>query len=142
MLSPPTPTPTRHPFLGKKNQDKHLSSSGSNGSTQALPLGRPWVLMPYHFVGLAVLMLQCLLASLRESKNNQRKRGNAPMTTLVKNDTHIQDSSRVVGYLLARSISYNPAIREGVDVAQPQKNPSAGAKPDHPPLASPGQSVV
>lgn len=82
VLSPPTSTPTRHPLLEKKNQDKHLSSSGSNGSTQALPLGRPWVLMPYHFMGLAVLMLlQCLLASLREGKNNQRNRGNAPMTT-------------------------------------------------------------
>ncbi|CAJ1064595.1 Hypothetical predicted protein [Xyrichtys novacula] len=112
-LSPPSPTPTRHPFLEEKNQDKHLSSSGSNGSTQSLPLGRPWVLMPYHFMGLAVLMLQCLLASLREGKNKQPNRGNAPMTTVVKNDTHIQDSSQV----LAPIVDYNPAIREGEDVA-------------------------
>lgn len=117
VLSPPTPTPTRHPFLEKKNQDKQLSSSGSNGSTQALPLGRPWVLMPYYFMGLAVLMLQCLLASLREGKNNQRNRGNAPMTTLAKNDTHIQDSLQVVGYLLPPNVDYNPALSEGVDVA-------------------------
>lgn len=114
---PPQPPPDTL-FWRKKNQDKHLSSSGSNGSTQALPLGRPWVLMPYHFMVLAVLMLlQCLLASPREGKNNQRNRGNAPMTTLVKNDTDIQDSLQVVGYLLAPNVDYNPAISWGIDVA-------------------------
>lgn len=35
------------------------------------------------------------------------------MTTVVKNDTHIQDSSQV----LAPNVDYNPAIREGEDVA-------------------------
>lgn len=96
----------------KKNQDKHFSSSGSNGSTQTLPLVRPWVLMPYRFMGLAVLMLQCLLASLREVKNNQRNRGNAPVTTLAKNDTHIQDSLQVVGYLhLQMSITIQPSVK-------------------------------
>lgn len=56
----------------KKNRDKHHSSSGSNGSTQALLLGRPWVLMPYYFMGLAVLMLQCLLASFIGGKSNRK----------------------------------------------------------------------
>lgn len=117
VLSPPTPTPTRHPFLEKKNQDKHLSSSGSNGSTQALPLRRPWVLMPYHFMGLAVLMLQCLLASLTEGKNNQQNRENAPITALAKKDTHIQGSLQAVGYLPPPNVKYNPALSVGVDVA-------------------------
>lgn len=39
------------------------------------------------------------------------------MTTLVKNDTHIQDSLRVVGFFLAPNVDYNPTISEGVDVA-------------------------
>lgn len=106
------PNPHQTPFSGEKNQDKHFSSSGSNESTQTLPLVCPWVLMPYRFMGLAVLMLQCLLASLREVKNNQRNRGNAPMTTLAKNDTHIQDSLQAVGYLhLQMSITIQPSVK-------------------------------
>lgn len=39
------------------------------------------------------------------------------MTTLAKNDTHIQDSLQAVGYLLPPNVDYNPALSEGVDVA-------------------------
>lgn len=138
---PPQPPPDTL-FWWKKNQDKHLRSSGSNGSTQAFPLDCPWVLMPYHFMGLAVLMLQCLLASLREGKNNQRKRGNAPMTTLVENDTHIQDSLQVVCYIPSSNVHYNPAIQSRCRCSIATEESFGRGKSDHPPLASPGQSVV
>ncbi len=39
------------------------------------------------------------------------------MTTLMKNDTHIQDSMQVVGCLLPQDVDYNPALSKGVDVA-------------------------
>lgn len=62
-------------------------------------------------------MLQCLLASLTEGKNNQQNRENAPIAALAKKDTHIQGSLQAVGYLPPPNVKYNPALSVGVDVA-------------------------
>lgn len=152
--------PHQTPFFWRKKKIK-ISTSAAVVAMEALKPSlcvAPGSSCPYSFMGLAVLMLQCLLAALAEGKKKEEERKNrhttgktgenAPIATLAEAErvgrARIRGSSRAAGWssLLRMSSTIQRVPQCGCRCSIATVESLSCAKPDRPPLAIPHQSVA